>query len=136
MLQSTQACETAEVECESVLEHEQSGTLPSTGTAEPQLCGTGSTNERFFPAPGAHRMQPDDFTSKARLRERQVEHGHLLSHEGVQCRADQGAPCTVYAMGWAGSQSLDLWGQTEEPCVQPLCIGKRAQVLGIARRDW
>ncbi|CAL5219282.1 g1085 [Coccomyxa viridis] len=31
MLKSTQACEAAEVECESVLEREQSGTLPSTG---------------------------------------------------------------------------------------------------------
>ena len=34
MLQSTQACEAAEVECESVLEREQSGTLPSTGRAK------------------------------------------------------------------------------------------------------
>ncbi len=35
MLKSTQACEAAEVECESVLEREQSGTLPSTGRREP-----------------------------------------------------------------------------------------------------
>ena len=34
MLQSTQACEAAEVECEAVLEREQSGTLPSTGRAD------------------------------------------------------------------------------------------------------
>lgn len=38
MLQSTQACEAAEEACESVLEREQSGTLPSTGEAQSQMC--------------------------------------------------------------------------------------------------
>ena len=35
MLQSTQACEAAEAECESMLEHDQSMTLQSTGRLEP-----------------------------------------------------------------------------------------------------